>query len=659
MPRVPLTSEVTNPKRKGYDLALDDLLFRAAIGPNRQMTISTAEFPGQEINLKQNPEDITTNIGQIFSRSDFSGGQGLDSAHKRNNSQKDVTRFFDSKGVDVFHGDDETSYHVHLLYTTVSKLSLTGSNNYLAQTTNGHMYVTDQKKIYKSTDDGDTWAEVDDASYTSLSIDYNFTGAAAVGDQVYFTTADGTSNSELIQYNGSTWSENNQHYASNGGLTGVWFQKGQLFISADDGSVEKLFAVSPFEKTWSSSDLSSGEIVTFEDSHHVSQVVDAGAVVLAASTNGDIYSIKDVSGTMTLKGQTNIPFEEVHSIAAAEGIVFFGTKEKTRAVGRFYRADLTVADDLYVLANRQLIKEWVISGVDTTPKFMFASRDSIYCGIKESGSESYLWRYYLPTAGFARDLEMGAGGFVTGITQADGKFISVVAGSGVYQESSTYESEGYLILSAADFFTAESKQFVGAEISTFALPTDTSVDLFYSTKFEALDNPNDSSFIKAFTQVGGVGDTEQQIEEVSRYIIGKMVLKHEVANNDTPKVKSVQFRALARPELVVAQIPINISDRVERPGRKPVKVKGLGDTLYSVLRDIEGDSVTLEIFSPAEIIKGVVERISYPVSANVERGSVMQYAIITVRGTRQPRVDDITSIHLMGINALGQVRFGA
>ena len=45
---------------------------------------------------------------------------------------------------------------------------------------------------------------------------------------------------------------------------------------------------------------------------------------------------------------------------------------------------------------------------------MFASRDSIYCGIKESGSESYLWRYYLPTAGFARDLEMGAGGFEIG-----------------------------------------------------------------------------------------------------------------------------------------------------------------------------------------------------------------------------------------------------
>ena len=90
----------------------------------------------------------------------------------------------------------------------------------------------------------------------------------------------------------------------------------------------------------------------------------------------------------------------------------------SRDVGRFYRADLTVADDLYVLANRQLVKEWVISGVDTTPKHMFVTRDSVYCGVKESGSESYLWRYYLPTAGFARDLEMGASGLITGITNS-------------------------------------------------------------------------------------------------------------------------------------------------------------------------------------------------------------------------------------------------
>jgi hypothetical protein len=656
MPRVATTINISNPKRYGYDVRIDDILLRSAVGPGREMQIQSSDVQEGQINVKQNPEDFTSNLGRIYSRNNFTGGQGLDTAHRANGSPKDTTRFFDSKGVDVFHGDDETSYHVHLLHTTAEKRTFSNSNNYLAQTTNGDMYVTDGTIIYKSTDNGDNWSEVT----TGLTVNFNFTGAAAVGDQVYFTTANGTAASELIQFNGTSWSENATDQSSNAGLTGVWFAKGQLFISGDDGTVEYLWAVSPFNKTWSSSDLQeAAAIVTFEDSHHVSQVVDAGAVVLAASTNGDIYSIKDVSGTMTLKGQTNIPFEEVHSIAASEGIVFFGTKEKARDVGRFYRADLTVADDLYVLANRQLVKEWVISGVDTTPKHMFVSRDSIYCGIKESGSESYLWRYYLPTAGFARDLEMGEAGLVLGITQADGKFIISVGGGGVYKETTIHEAEGYVLLSAADFFTAESKQFVGAEISTFELPANTSVELFYSTKFEALDNPNDGSFIKALDQAAGSGDTEKQISEVSRYIVGKVVLKSSSNQANTPKVKSVQFRALARPELVVAQIPINISDRVERPGRKPIKVKGLGDTLYSALRSKEGDSVTLELFDPAEIIRGVVERISYPINSNVERGSVTQYAIITVRGTRQPTITDVTSTNVFGINALGIMRFGS
>ena len=655
MPRVATTINISNPKRYGYDVRIDDILLRSAVGPGREMQIQSSDVQEGQINVKQNPEDFTSNLGRIYSRNNFSGGQGLDTAHRANGSPKDTTRFFDSKGVDVFHGDDETSYHVHLLHTTAEKLSFSNSNNYLAQTTNGHMYVTDGTNIYKSTDNGANWSAVT----TGLTINHNFTGAAAVGDQVYFTTANGTAASELIQFNGTTWSENTTDQTSNAGLTGCWFAKGQLFISGDDGTIEYLWAVSPFNKTWSASDLAEADaIVTFEDSHHVSQVVDAGAVVLAASTNGDIYSIKDVSGTMTLKGQTNIPFEEVHSIAAAEGIVFFGTKEKARDVGRFYRADLTVADDLYVLANRQLVKEWVITGQDTTPKFMFASRDSIYCGIKESGTESYLWRYYLPTAGFARDLEMGEAGFITGITQSDGKFIISVSGGGIYKETSVHESEGYVLLSAADFFTAESKQFVGAEISTFSLPLNTSVELFYSTKYESLDNPNDGSFILALDQATGTGDTEKQIAEVSRYIVGKVVLKSTDGTN-TPKVKSVQFRALARPELVVAQIPINVSDRVERPGRKPIKVKGLGDVLYNALRSKEGDSVTLELFDPAEIIRGVVERISYPINSNVERGSVTQYAIITVRGTRQPTVTDVTDADVFGINALGIMRFGA
>lgn len=663
MPRVASTDIISNPKRYGYDVRIDTTLLRTAIGPNREMTIQSSDVQsGQNVNVKQNPEDFTSNLGRIYSRNKFNAGQGLDTAHRTDGKPDDVNRFWDSKGIDVFHGDDETSYHIHLLHQTAdvnvrgADTAFSGTNNYMTQTTNGKIWVTDNTSVYYSTD-GNTWTEVNSSTNNAT---HNFTGIAAFGNKLFLTTANGTSGSQLIEFDGtSTWSVRTTAQSSSGGLTGVWFVKNRLWITGNDGTAEYIWEASPFNKSWSGSDLQDADsIVEVEPTHEFTGIIDGGAAVLAASTDSTVYSFKLVSGSFVNQGQTKIPFEEVHSIEATEGIVFLGTKENTTNIGRLYRTELVAADDLYVLANRQLVKEWVVTGVDTTPHAMFVSRDSVYMGVKEATNEVNLWRYYLPTGGLARDLQTTGNGLVYGITQTSGKFVISVSGSDVYKEQTTYESEGYLVLSAADFFTAEQKQFVGAEISTFNMPENTDAELRFSNTFEALDNVNDDSFLLALKQTNGIGDEEKQISAVSRYIIGKIILRSS-DNINTPKVKSVQFRALARPELVVAQIPINISDRVERPGRKPLRVKGLGDELYSELRNKEGNSVTLEIFEPNEIIRGVIEQISYPIQSNEVLGSDTTYAILTVRGTRQPVITRVSSQNTLGVGTLGLLRFGA
>ena len=96
MPRVTTQQEISNPQRKGYDFRLDNILLRAAIGPDRAMTIQSASLQEENaINVKQNPEDFTSNAGRIYSRNNFSGGSNLDKAHRANGSAKDSTRYWD------------------------------------------------------------------------------------------------------------------------------------------------------------------------------------------------------------------------------------------------------------------------------------------------------------------------------------------------------------------------------------------------------------------------------------------------------------------------------------------------------------------------------------------------------------------------------------
>ena len=656
---LPSPSNTSQPEAQGFEANLDDLFLRFAVGPGRQMNINTAPLQAQAIQTSETPEDFQQEFGQIYSRTDFSGGEGLDKAHRRNGTERDFSRYWDSKGVDVFHGDEDTGYNAHLLYDVEQKtLTLTDTNNYIAQTTNGYLYITDDNDVYQSTDNGDTWSVM-----SPTGITYKIHGITSFGDDLFLVSGDGGTNKELFFYDQSadTWTNQSLGASFTGYFTGIWFSKGTLFVSGKSDTAEYLWESSPFTQNFSGDFQTTNALTQTEPTHEFTDVIDAGAVVLAGNTDGNIYSLKLDGGSWSLKGQTKLSFEEIHSLAATEGLVFIGTKGSQSQTGRFYSAEVTVADNLYVLANRQLIKQWD-NGIDLTPHSMFVTRDSVYMGIHESATTTYLWRYFLPTAGIARDIGVthasNTTSLVKGITQAGTtvpKFVFVSSGQGVYKELDTYVSTGYIVTALADFYTSEKKQWVGAKLNTNGVSAGT-VELATSTIPTDIDNIDSPTWQNQITIASGVGGDEQVLELVDgRWITAKLTITTS-DTSQSPELLSFAIRGFQLVNDLVVDMPINISDQIERPFRKALRINGQGELIYQALRNKEGKNVQLEIFRPDTLLRGIIENVSSPIEEISSRGSVTQYCIVRFRGSKVIATSSSgqgLGIQLLGVNNLG------
>jgi hypothetical protein len=656
---LPSPSNTSAPKAQGFEANLDDLFLRFAVGPGRQMNINTAPLQAQAIQTSETPEDFQQEFGQIYSRTDFSGGEGLDKAHRRNGTDRDFSRYWDSKGIDVFHGDEDTGYNAHLLYDVEQKtLTLTDTNNYIAQTTNGYLYITDDNDVYQSTDNGDTWSAM-----SSTGITYKIHGITAFGDDLFLVSGDGGTNKELFFYDQSadTWTNESLGSSFTGYFTGIWFSKGTLFVSGKSDTAEYLWESSPFTKNFSGDFQDVNALTQTEPTHEFTDVIDAGAVVLAGNTDGNIYSLKLDGGSWSLKGQTKLSFEEIHSLAATEGLVFIGTKGSQSQVGRFYSAEVTVADNLYVLANRQLIKQWD-NGIDQTPHSLFVTRDSVYMGVHESATTTYLWRYFLPTAGIARDIGVthasNTTSVVTGITQAGTttpKFVFVSSGQGVYKELDTYVSTGYIVTALGDFYTSEKKQWVGAKLNTNGVSSGT-VELATSTTPTDIDDINSTTWENQITIASGVGGDEEVLELVNgRWITAKLTITTS-DTSQSPELLSFAIRGFQLVNDLVVDMPINISDQIERPFRKALRINGQGELIYQALRNKEGKNVQLEIYRPDTLLRGIIENVSSPIEEISPRGSVTQYCIVRFRGSKVIATSSSgqgLGIQLLGVNNLG------
>ena len=635
---LPSSANTSHPQAFGYEADLDDLYLRFAAGPGRQLNINTSPLQAQAINTSETPEDFQQEFGQIYSRTDFSGGSGLDKAHQRNAGQFDFQKYWDSKGVDVFSGKDVgNEYKVSLLHDT-DELSSTTETNLYMQELSGSIFFADGDVLKRIDSPLDTSPSV--TSETAPSAGNDITGMAVLGTRLYLVA----NGNVYVRTAASTYSVHNNHKT----YSKIWSMKGRIVASDTSGD---LFEIPDGSTPTTMKTLPTGTEWT--------DLADGGAVVLACATDGYIYSFADESSSLTLKGQTFIEGEVPNAIDAAQGLIFYGTYQNTASgkIGRLYVAEITNANSLYVLVNAQLLKQWGNGSttLNQAPYKIISTRDSIYTGIVDSASKTNLWRYYLPTGGIARDLEFGESGIVEGIAVFSDRIFATVSGGGLYRESTSYVSAGYVIMALADFFTSEKKQWVGAKVTTNTVSAG-SVKLSTSISPEDINAPTANTWSEQVSITGGVGGEEQIVENV----IGRwLAVKIDITTNDTnisPELLSFAVRGFQLVEDLIVDMPVNISDQVERPYRKALKVTGQGDLIYQALRNKEGKNVQLEIYRPQTFLRGIIENVSAPIEEISNRGSTTVYCLVRFRGSKIFTVSTASSklgVGLLGVDRLG------
>ena len=635
---LPSPANTNAPESQGFEANLDDLFLRFAVGPGRQLNINTAPLQAQAIQTSETPEDFQQEFGQIFSRTDFAGGSGLDKAHRRNAGENDFQRFWDSKGIDVFSGKQVgQEYKVSLLHDTSELSSSTNTNLYMEEMS-GSIFFADSDVLKRI--DTPTATSITVVSETAPSAGNAITGLAVLGTQLYIVA-----NGVIYKRTGaSTYTTHNSHKT----FSKIWSMKGRIVASDTAGD---LYQVTDSSNPTTMKTLPTGTEWT--------DLTDGGAVVLGAASDGYIYSFTDESSSLTLKGQTFIEGEVPNAIDAAQGFIFYGTYQNTASgkIGRLYRAEITNANNLYVLVNAQLIKQWG-SGSNTlnqAPYKIISTRDSIYVGIVDSASKTNLWRYYLPTGGIARDLEFAESGVVQSISVFADRLFATVSGGGLYRESTNYVSTGYVITPLADFFTSEKKQWVGAKLNTNVVSSG-SVKLFSSTIAADINSPTAATWSEQVSIFSGTGGDEEVMTLVDgRWIAGKIELNTDDVTQ-SPELLSFAIRGFQLVNDLVVDMPINISDQVERPNRKRLKINGQGDLVYQALRNKEGKNVQLEIFRPDTLLRGIIENVSSPIEEISPRGSVTMFCLVRFRGSKV--VQTSTSGVGLGIELLGLGRLG-
>lgn len=620
---LPTVTTVRRPEAAGYGAVLGELLVRLAPSPQTPIVVQTAELQPTRFTTESSAEEVLQAFGDVFSLSSAVGGEGLIDRYRRNGTARDSVRYWDSRGIDISPTDQGLPDEIRLLTDLEEVESISGEGR--MANVGDAVWVTNGTTFRKTSDISaatPTWS--DDDPHDGETPETTVEDVAALGGNVYAALGA----NEIHRYT-TSWAQWSDVEAVR-----LWSVKDRIIAS--DGT-------DLYEAGAGSASLL---LYTLPDGEEWTGAADAGEVIVATASNGFVYTFGlDDSGDLVIRGQTLLKDEEPRAITARSNIVWILAAQGQEL--RLWQGQVVGG----TVQNLQLLREWFGCGCGV----LTSTRDRVIAGISEPDG-SYLWSLQLETGGLSRGQKVGSER-ILGLLVIDGLQVVSSRTEAVYRDSDQLVSSGYIMSPLADFFRAEEKSWVTAWADVIA-EEGSQVELYYTTSREALFDVDSLLWFPVKSYLSSSEGEEIGLGEVVSRSLALLARLTPSATNVSPRVRSLSTRSYPGRGDVLIQLPVDVGDQIERPGRRLMRVNGWGQQVYSALRDREGSATLCRVYRTGDQVRGLIESVATPIRTITPRGTATQVSIVTVRGRRVPEIGRILSFDGWGGYAWGEAPWG-
>jgi len=679
---------VNQPKAQGYNLRIGDVWFRTIASPQTPLTIGTRDSLAERQDRAGSVYENVLDIGYAWSRTDLSGGEGLDwdpreMALFQDQAALDQLRFFSSSNIDVSRpATNGEQYTLRLSNQSEQALpNVTFDDLRDITTSSVYIYVADGDTVFQYGSWTDlvsiaTWEIVENIAIHAIAASPSNVVAAILEDGTLYmkNAADG---SLFIQ----AYSDTSQPPSERQLASGVWYVHGRFVFSTFN---EVKDAGVLWSLDWNAIDLEWQETeIDTADSAFMS-VVESGPAVVASNLDGTVrtYTPDISTGSdyhLIPRGRTSMPEGErpilmgsnsgvllIMATADTDLTGIVDGQEETLQTVRMYQAEVLDARFDYIVGQMQLRRTWFASFHEPlVTRNMTVTRDEILWFVRELIDGTFteaLWRFDVVTNGLSRRNTypgINLNGMVVFDALAAG--IDFNSESILVQDRDTYQDSGWIVFPNITFGVNTPITWMASIVEAQNLASSgTQVELWRTSDPQGLLDWQDPSWTLV-QRLSAPGNTNLEIPMLgvkSRTLALQLRMFNHSGGTETPKVTRIAMRGIPSHRDFIMQIPMNISDYVSVPGRAPLKVPGFGYDVHNRILDMIGDNVQVAIIDPPVVFEGVINNISEPIEYLAERGSVTRYVMVEFRGQRSTATIPTTGDAGMGLGFMGIATMG-